>query len=251
LEPEPEPELSATVTRSLVVVRASGLRKADTFSGKSDPYAVISYEGARIGRTPVLQRTVCPFFNTQMALVLPRAGGGSLRVELLDEDALARDDFLGALELALPAPLPPAGVLDASYALAGPGGETESRGTVTLWLGEVGAEPPPEAPAPPVLRSLMLMRAVGLLSADTLSRKSDPYCVVYVDNEWAVGCRTATVANSLAPAWNEALRVAVPAEGCRLRVEVLDEDKGMRDDFLGQVQLESCCVVLCCVVFAH
>ena len=43
----------------------------------------------------------------------------------------------------------------------------------------------------------MIMRSVGLRSADAFSKKSDPYCVVYVDNEFAPGCRTKTVANSL------------------------------------------------------
>lgn len=41
-----------------------------------------------------------------------------------------------------------------------------------------------------------------------------------------------------APAWNDIITLAVPADGCRIRVEVMDEDKGMRDDFLGQCEID-------------
>ena len=53
LEPEPEPEPPKAVARSLVVVGAHGLPVADIFSRKSDPYCVVSFNGSKIGKTPV------------------------------------------------------------------------------------------------------------------------------------------------------------------------------------------------------
>lgn len=58
-----------------------------------------------------------------------------LRIEILDYDATARDDFLGLVEIQLPPPLPDGGLLEGSYAITGAGGEEESRGSLTLWMG--------------------------------------------------------------------------------------------------------------------
>eukprot|EP01052_Picozoa_sp_SAG31_P043814 SAG31_NODE_7425_length_1691_cov_1.871231_2_plen_143_part_01 len=59
-----------------------------------------------------------------------------------------------------------------------------------------------------------------------------------MDNKWVRGGRTPTIANSLAPTWNTCIPIAVPVDGCQLRLEVLDEDKGMTSDFLGQCEVD-------------
>jgi Ca2+-dependent lipid-binding protein len=69
------------------------------------------------------------------------------------------------------------------------------------------------------------------------SGKSDPYCKVYIDNETTDALRTKMVKASLVPSWNQTLQVAIPADGCKLRMEVLDEDT-TSDDFLGECLLD-------------
>jgi hypothetical protein len=69
------------------------------------------------------------------------------------------------------------------------------------------------------------------------SGKSDPYCKVYIDNQTTDALKTSIVKSSLTPVWMEELFVDILADGCKLRVEVLDNDL-TSDDFLGQCSLD-------------
>ena len=49
---------------------ARNLRKADTF-GKSDPYAVVSLNGKRLGQTQVIKKTLDPEWDEKLEFKIP------------------------------------------------------------------------------------------------------------------------------------------------------------------------------------
>lgn len=66
-----------------------------------------------------------------------------------------------------------------------------------------------------------------------ISGKSDPYCIVKVDNE--VVARTATVWRDLEPFWGEEYTMFLPVGFTNLSVYVYDEDTIGLDDLIGRV----------------
>jgi Ca2+-dependent lipid-binding protein len=227
-----------------VVCGTKGLRAEDTFSGFSDPYVVAYFNGERIDRTETVAKTLSPVLDAQMSVAMPPEGG-ELRLEIFDDDAAAWDDFLGELSVLLSR----TALERLPRSLTGRGGVGESRGSLTVWLGEPGCEPVAEAPAT-MRRTLTVSGAKGLRKADTFG-KSDPSAVVWVDNVEVD--RTEVVQSNLSPAWAEARGpgsgAALAAKGpafafecavdgsSRLKVVVWDHDKSMRADHLGELEM--------------
>ncbi|XP_064612151.1 rasGAP-activating-like protein 1 [Liolophura sinensis] len=79
---------------------------------------------------------------------------------------------------------------------------------------------------------LRIGEAKNLLAKD-LSGKSDPYCVVKVDND--VIARTATVYKSLNPFWGEEYIMHMPCGFHGMSIYVYDEDRVSEDDVIGRV----------------
>ncbi|XP_078363038.1 rasGAP-activating-like protein 1 isoform X2 [Oculina patagonica] len=69
-----------------------------------------------------------------------------------------------------------------------------------------------------------------------ISGKSDPYCIVKVDNE--VVARTATVWRDLEPFWGEEYTMFLPVGFTNLSVYVYDEDTIGFDDLIGRVAFD-------------
>lgn len=69
-----------------------------------------------------------------------------------------------------------------------------------------------------------------------LSGKSDPYCIVKVDND--VVARTATVWRDLEPFWGEEYAMFLPVGFTNLSVYVYDEDTIGVDDLIGRVTFD-------------
>lgn len=69
-----------------------------------------------------------------------------------------------------------------------------------------------------------------------ISGKSDPYCIVKVDND--VVARTATVWRDLEPFWGEEYTMFLPAGFTNLSVYVYDEDTIGVDDLIGRVTFD-------------
>ncbi|ESO94698.1 hypothetical protein LOTGIDRAFT_144872 [Lottia gigantea] len=65
--------------------------------------------------------------------------------------------------------------------------------------------------------------------------KSDPYCVLKVDNE--IISRTATVYKNLEPLWAEEYTLHMPYDFTDLSVSVYDEDRVSGDDIIGTVSI--------------
>jgi hypothetical protein len=85
-------------------------------------------------------------------------------------------------------------------------------------------------------------RASDLPVADIPSFSSDPYVrarLDFPDDRYpSLHFRSPTARRELNPEWNVHWTVAnIPAEGCTLKITVLDEDVGDRDDRLGVVHI--------------
>jgi hypothetical protein len=223
------------LVRRLMVMGADGLAKADRFSGSSDPYAVVFWEGERLCQTPVVPSELSPRWGFPVPLeIAAEAGGGSVRVEVYDQDMSATHDFLGQVEL--PLQLLPDETAEAGGQMVFPaqaqplskGAHTEAdvSGTLTLRLDD---------PAQDTLRELVIVDAVGLRNADRLG-SSDPYAVVLWDGR-RIG-ETHVVSDSLSPKWEVGIALSVPPCGGTATVEVYDHDPGGGGhDFLGQAEL--------------
>ena len=68
------------------MVEAKGLLAEDTFSGKSDPYCVVYFNGKKVGKTSTIDNTTFPRWNEDFVIQLPESGEGLLRCELYDHD---------------------------------------------------------------------------------------------------------------------------------------------------------------------
>ena len=83
----------------LDVLSAAGLAKADTF-GKSDPFCVVTWCGAKCHTTEVIKKTLDPVWsNETVNLAFPKRGEAKLCVDCFDWDAIGTNDFLGQVLL--------------------------------------------------------------------------------------------------------------------------------------------------------
>lgn len=64
--------------------------------------------------------------------------------------------------------------------------------------------------------------------------KSDPYCNITIgDHEFT----TKVIQNTINPKWNYICEAVVQSQGHYIEIEVMDQDQGLKDDFLGRTQL--------------
>lgn len=97
---EKAPPKPVDTKRKLIIESASGLNNADTFfGGKSDPYAIISWNGKVLGKTKTLDNTLHPIWNEEFEFDV--AEEGLLRIEVYDHDVFFKDDLLGKVEMKL------------------------------------------------------------------------------------------------------------------------------------------------------
>lgn len=84
------------------VVRAIGIKKADTF-GKSDAYCTVAVNSDSVDRTDTIMKSLDPEWNHIFKIRITEEKYDeeefSLRFELFDYDAIGKDDFLGMHEL--------------------------------------------------------------------------------------------------------------------------------------------------------
>lgn len=229
------------VIREVVVVAAAGLRKADLLGG-SDPYAVVLWDGQRVGATHHVVNTQNPRWEVAFPLSIPPCGG-TARVEIYDhDDGIGdADDFLGQVEVKLGGrglKSEPLELKQKPYMLTtGPaarGSEgNKVKGKLTILVEDPSKQPPP------VKRRIVIESAKYLVNADIMG-KSDPYCIAYWNGQ-KLG-KTGTVEDSLDPVFPEAengFEVMVPpGRGGNLKLELFDYDAGPNaDDLLGMVEL--------------
>ena len=226
------------VVREVVVVSASGLKKADLLGG-SDPYAVVLWDGQRVGQTHHVPNTQSPQWNVGIPVSIPPCGG-TARVEIYDHDDSPgdADDFLGQIEVELggrgPTGVKHADTLKQKPHMLKPGpGGGKMKGKCTILVEDPSKQPPP------VKRQIVIESAEYLASTDLLG-KSDPYAKVFLNGE-ELG-QTAVVEDSLDPVWpaseNSFEVVVAGGRGAALLIEVYDKDVGPdADDLLGTVEI--------------
>ena len=152
------------------LIRASGLRRADTF-GLSDPYCKLQM-GDQEFKSKTIKRTLDPVWNERYDFsitheLLTRRGGTGFCVGLSisDWDRFSRDDELGSAAISLDALLSPslaAGEhcsFDVNLGSAGSEGIKQGRVFLNAWwlqrpvqsylIGEIPAAPRIASPAPP------------------------------------------------------------------------------------------------------
>ena len=64
--------------------------------GHSDPFAVVTFAGETLEKTPVVPDTIDPLWNHSWEVSVPPAGG-ELQIEIFDYDEGSGDDFLGGI----------------------------------------------------------------------------------------------------------------------------------------------------------
>ncbi|KAL4537133.1 hypothetical protein Ndes2526B_g04958 [Nannochloris sp. 'desiccata'] len=74
---------------------AKGLKSADMFGGKSDPYCIVSVGGSS-ARTPTIQDNNDPTWEHKALLFVQNLKSQRLNVRVLDEDFANSDDLLGS-----------------------------------------------------------------------------------------------------------------------------------------------------------
>ncbi|XP_024918104.1 multiple C2 and transmembrane domain-containing protein 1-like isoform X2 [Cynoglossus semilaevis] len=237
---------------SISLIEGRGLLPMDP-NGLSDPYVKFTL-GQQKYRSKALQKTLNPQWREQFDLHLYDEKDGVLEISVWDRDTGSKDDFMGSCKLDLTAlakerkhhvvlPLedfrgyvvllvrlsasPYEFIADLSVTpLDNPNERKEILEHYGVWksfsnVKDVG------------LVQVRVLRAEGLSAAD-VNGKSDPFCVLELNNE---RLQTHTVQKNLNPEWNKAFTFNVKDIHSVLEVTVFDEDKDRRADFLGKVAI--------------
>ena len=124
-----EPKDDMGSDRKLILECGTGLKNVDSFfGGKSDPYAIVSWNGRVLGKTKIVDNSLHPIWGDEFEFDVGEEG--LLRIEVYDHDVFFRDELLGKVELKLGGASNPRGMLSrADYSFQEP---DEFPGNVTL-----------------------------------------------------------------------------------------------------------------------
>mmetsp|Transcript_364 Transcript_364/g.820 ORF Transcript_364/g.820 Transcript_364/m.820 type:complete len:466 (-) Transcript_364:79-1476(-) len=106
--PEPQGQRSLEAdTCVLQVLEAAQLAALD-IGGKSDPYAVVLYNGEKVGQSPTVSTSLDPIWGYEIKLPIPplllSCDGGppkcphTITIEIWDKDTLTPDELIGKVE---------------------------------------------------------------------------------------------------------------------------------------------------------
>jgi Ca2+-dependent lipid-binding protein len=233
---------------------AVNLKDTD-LTGKSDPYAVITFDHTKEGapkkqKTHVINNTLSPVWNTDLFFLVSDECK-QFKVELFDED-IGRDDKLGFCHILRKEE-------DVRFQFTGDNYYLEQGGgaTVEIWtqeidvssglgsklsqkLSDINAFLAAKKKENFALLEVYLHGAEGLKSG--LIDKSDPYAKLdfsqdsQCDKIHPHKLRTKTIDNNPSPVWEEVFHFLVPWDLKTFKVEIFDEDVGS-DDSLGHVNV--------------
>jgi len=236
------------------VKQAAGLKDTD-IAGKSDPYAVITFDHTKEGapkkqKTHVINNTLTPVWNCDLFFLVSDECK-QFKVELFDE-GIGSDDKLGYCHILRKDEDVRFQFTGDTYYLEKGGG-----GTVEIWtqeidvstglggrlgdkLNDINAFLAAKKRENFALLEVYLHGAEGLKSG--LIDKSDPYAKLdfsqdsQSDKIHPHKLRTKTIDNNPSPTWEEVFHFLVPWDLKTFKVEIFDEDVG-RDDSLGHVNV--------------
>ncbi|KAM4052093.1 multiple C2 and transmembrane domain-containing protein 1 isoform 4-T4 [Anomaloglossus baeobatrachus] len=237
---------------SITLIEGQDLKAMDT-NGLSDPYVKFRL-GHQKYKSKTLPKTLNPQWREQFNMQLFEEHGGIIDITVWDKDAGKRDDFIGRCQVDLSA-------LSKEQTHKLKLNLEEGEGCLVLLVTLTASAAisvsdlsvsclEDQKERKEILRRYSLMRsfsnfndvgllqvkvirAEGLMAAD-VTGKSDPFCVVELNNDRLM---THTVYKNLNPAWKKVFTFNVNDIHSVLEVTVYDEDRDRSADFLGKVAI--------------
>ncbi|XP_053154655.1 multiple C2 and transmembrane domain-containing protein 1 isoform X15 [Hemicordylus capensis] len=237
---------------SITLIEGRELKAMDP-NGLSDPYVKFRL-GHQKYKSKIMPKTLNPQWREQFDFHLYEERGGIVDITVWDKDAGKKDDFIGRCQVDLSTLSK-----EQTHKLELPLEEGEGFLVLLVTLTASAAvsisdlsvnalEDPREQEEILKRYSLVRMfhnlkdvgflqvkviRAEGLMAAD-VTGKSDPFCVVELNNDRLL---THTVYKNLNPEWNKIFTYNIKDIHTVLEVTVYDEDRDRSADFLGKVAI--------------
>ncbi|XP_072272248.1 multiple C2 and transmembrane domain-containing protein 1 isoform X2 [Pyxicephalus adspersus] len=237
---------------SITLIEGQDLKAMDA-NGLSDPYVKFRL-GHQKYKSKTLPKTLNPQWREQFTMHLFEEQGGVIDITVWDKDAGKRDDFIGRCQVDLSALSKEQthklklnleegeGCLVLLVTLTASSAISVSDLSVSCLEDQKEREE--------ILRryglvrsfsnfndvgflQVKVIRAEGLMAAD-VTGKSDPFCVVELNNDRLM---THTVYKNLNPEWKKVFTFNVNDIHSVLEVTVYDEDRDRSADFLGKVAI--------------
>ncbi|XP_077318513.1 multiple C2 and transmembrane domain-containing protein 1 isoform X5 [Lithobates pipiens] len=237
---------------SITLIEGQDLKAMDA-NGLSDPYVKFRL-GHQKYKSKTLPKTLNPQWREQFTMHLFEEQGGVIDITVWDKDAGKRDDFIGRCQVDLSA-------LSKEQTHKLKLNLEEGEGCLVLLVTLTASSAisisdlhvsclEDQKEREEILRRYSLMRsfssfndvgflqvkvirAEGLMAAD-VTGKSDPFCVVELNNDRLM---THTVYKNLNPEWKKVFTFNVNDIHSVLEVTVYDEDRDRSADFLGKVAI--------------
>uniref|UniRef100_A0A8C6AYS6 Multiple C2 and transmembrane domain-containing protein 1 n=1 Tax=Monodon monoceros TaxID=40151 RepID=A0A8C6AYS6_MONMO len=237
---------------SITLIEGRDLKAMDS-NGLSDPYVKFRL-GHQKYKSKIMPKTLNPQWREQFDFHLYEERGGIIDITAWDKDAGKRDDFIGRCQIDLSALS-----REQTHKLELQLEEGEGHlvllvtltASATVSISDLSInslEDPKEREEILKRYSLLrifhnlkdvgflqvkVIRAEGLMAAD-VTGKSDPFCVVELNNDRLL---THTVYKNLNPEWNKVFTFNIKDIHSVLEVTVYDEDRDRSADFLGKVAI--------------
>ncbi|XP_042678818.1 multiple C2 and transmembrane domain-containing protein 1 isoform X4 [Centrocercus urophasianus] len=237
---------------SITLIEGRELKAMDA-NGLSDPYVKFRL-GHQKYKSKIMPKTLNPQWREQFDFHLYEERGGIIDITVWDKDAGKKDDFIGRCQVDLSTLSK-----EQTHKLELPLEEGEgclvllvtltASAAVTISDLSVNSLEDPKEREEILKRyspmrmfhnmkdvgflQVKVIRAEALMAAD-VTGKSDPFCVVELNNDRLL---THTVYKNLNPEWNKIFTFNVKDIHSVLEVTVYDEDRDRSADFLGKVAI--------------
>lgn len=237
---------------SITLIEGRDLKAMDS-NGLSDPYVKFRL-GHQKYKSKIMPKTLNPQWREQFDFHLYEERGGIIDITAWDKDAGKRDDFIGRCQVDL-------SVLsrEQTHKLELQLEEGEGHlvllvtltASATVSISDLSVNSlEDQKERDEILKrysplrifhnlkdvgflQVKVIRAEGLMAAD-VTGKSDPFCVVELNNDRLL---THTVYKNLNPEWNKVFTFNIKDIHSVLEVTVYDEDRDRSADFLGKVAI--------------
>ncbi|XP_012877533.1 PREDICTED: multiple C2 and transmembrane domain-containing protein 1 [Dipodomys ordii] len=237
---------------SITLIEGRDLKAMDS-NGLSDPYVKFRL-GHQKYKSKIMPKTLNPQWREQFDFHLYEERGGIIDITAWDKDAGKRDDFIGRCQVDLSSLS-----REQTHKLELQLEEGEGHlvllvtltASATVSISDLSVNSlEDQKEREEILKrysplrifhnlkdvgflQVKVIRAEGLMAAD-MTGKSDPFCVVELNNDRLL---THTVYKNLNPEWNKVFTFNIKDIHSVLEVTVYDEDRDRSADFLGKVAI--------------
>ncbi|XP_040436693.1 multiple C2 and transmembrane domain-containing protein 1 isoform X5 [Falco naumanni] len=237
---------------SVTLIEGRELKAMDA-NGRSDPYVKFRL-GHQKYKSKIVPKTLNPQWREQFDFHLYEERGGIIYITVWDKDVGKKDDFIGRCQIdlstlskeqthKLEVPLEDGeGRLVLLVTLTASAAVTISDLSISSLEDQKEREEILKRYSPMTMFHNMkdvgflqvkVIRAEALMAAD-VTGKSDPFCVVELNNDRLL---THTIYKNLNPEWNKIFTFNIKDIHSVLEVTVYDEDRDRTADFLGKVAI--------------